>query len=680
MKEEILEKTGADKSEEKYVISEYEQPAFTVTPIDESVIENTINGDEDAFEALFMGTYRYVFAAVRKYLKNDQDAYDAIQDTYTKVYKNISHLESISSFYPWLHRIAENCAKDILNLNGRNSVLSQDARVAETADDDQSHNSDISADITEVLKQLPEDQAELLIRVYYDKMRVAEIARMQGVPATTVHNRLKAAKKKLKTLLKIRGIDKPIYGGEFISMISIALRNAIGTELLSMAVAEEILHNVIGSKNKKGAFVISRFARKERSRAALKIASILLIVCLLITAIALIAAGFIAKNFLREDTPDDKTTASSVSSTVNAPSITDDKESNPTSSLPSASQPAASSSKTSSSSSTTTSSKPKDGVKLLGSFITTEVFGTSAEVDNLNIATSGDTLYAVANGNLISLKKDKTSPTVLIKNFASLYGNDGKCLNVYNKKVYWVNKNSDNKFVLNRCNIDGTGHYSVIFKEFDCTYLTKMIVAKDGIYFTAGIHGNIEHQESGVLYKTDYNFNIQKQLSGVANYTLMKDKIYYLYGQGNVGLPFSADRATFENQTAVPIESVHVVSYSNIHSFGDYVIFQGYSPYRHSEYRRSDDIKILDTVSGKLVRFIYAEADNNYDIIDVSDYGGGTILYKHFGNTKMFNVKTGENKIISYSDGTIFGNYRYYFKSNSLCRSGIDGKSAKKIY
>lgn len=683
--------------EEGFSTTEYPVSSFTITPLEETVIAKAVEGDEKAFENIFMGTYRYVFATVRKYLKNDQDAYDAIQDTYTKVYKSIGRLESVSSFYPWLHRIAENCAKDILNINGRDISVKSTQPADEGILEDQSPQSDITSDVTEVLKQLPKEQADLLVLVYYDKMRVSEIAKMQGVPVTTVHNRLNASKKKLKELLKIRGIEKPIYGGDFISMISLALRNAIGTELLSMAVAEEILHNVTGSQNQKGAFVISRFARKERTRAALKIATILLLACLLITAVALLVINIIIKPISKNlplgnsDSKDVTATTSedssanvdinsnSTSKTENSSSqiesgnvSSDDTKDDNSPSKPNSSKP--------SSSEATTSTVPQDNVKLLGSFITTEVFGTNSEKDNSNMAASGNYLYAIVNNNLISLKKNSTSPTVLIKNFSALYGNSGKCLNVYNKKVYWVNKNSNDKFVLNRCNIDGTAHYSVVFDEIDCTYLTKMVVAKDGIYFCAGIHGIHDYTESGILYQTDYNFNIQKQLSGVASYALLKDKLYYLYGKGNHGYPYSADRATFENRSAVPIENIHIVTYSAMHSLGDYVIFQGYSPYGHSEYGSGGDIKILDTVSGKLVRFIYAEADDNYDITDASDYGDGNITYKHFGNTKVFNVKTGENKIVTYSGGTVFGNYRYFYKSNSLYRSNIDGKSVKKIY
>ena len=158
--------------------------AFTVVPVKETVIEKAMDGDEKAFEAVFMGTYRYVYATARQYLKNDQDIYDAIQDTYLKVYKSLPRLQSVSSFYPWLHRICENCAKDILAQAGPPTV-SLDGEV-EVAAADRTEAATVATDVAEVLKQLPPEQAELLVRVYYDKLRVAEIARLQEVDRKSV--------------------------------------------------------------------------------------------------------------------------------------------------------------------------------------------------------------------------------------------------------------------------------------------------------------------------------------------------------------------------------------------------------------------------------------------------------------------------------------------------------------
>ncbi len=703
MEDEIFGVKDSETAED-CLLAEYEVSAFTSVTVEEELVLKAIEGDVAAFEEIFLGTYRYVFAAVRKYLKNDQDVYDAIQETYTKVYKNLSHLESTASFYPWLHRISENCAKDILRLRGRQPETSDLDEADKTHTEDQSGSAEVSADITEVLKQMPKEQVELLVRAYYDKMRVAEIARMQGVPATTVHNRLKAAKKKLRELLKIRGIEKHIYSGELVSMISLAIRNAIGTQLLSIAVAEEILQRVVGAADAEGAAVITAFARKERSRSVSRLATVILLFCVGAIGIGFSVTAFVLSSLPKSDGPSDTGSTpyqnTSFKEDRDDTSHTDAESSAPSSSADSSEASSVSESEGGSesssssllSSSSSSSSAPQfdfylsvltEPVELLGSFENGETFGTATENEELDIATVGDTVYAVVKGNLVSLKTGGTKTTLLIEDFAELYGADGKGLNVFEGKVYWMNKNSDGKFLLNRVNIDGTGYYSKVIDDFEqqegveCTFVTKLTVAKDGVYFVAGRHGDRNWVRSGILYRTDFDFNIEKRIERAVDYTLINDKIYYLSGSGNCGLPFSADRATFENSISVTPDHI---SYESIYSIGEYLILDSYSPYRHSEYGWGSDLKVMDTVSGKIVRAIFGEADEITDAKDVSALDGGTILIRYNDNPLTMNIKTGEMKLVENWNGTVCGALKYYIENDTLYAATIDGTSPEKIY
>ncbi len=633
------------------------QQNFTVKPIENNVIKRAMKGDESAFEQVFMGTYRYVLATVRKYLKNEQDAYDAIQDTYTRVYKGISRLQSADSFYPWLHCIAENCAKDILKFSENVPSLSPDEAADEIATEDPSSRADITADVGEVLKLLPKEQRDLLIRVYYDKMRVSEIARMQQLPATTVHNRLKAAKKNLKELLKIRGIDKPVYGGELVAMISTALRDAIGTQLLSMAVAEEILHNVTGSNDKKGAFVVSSFARKMRNTAVKNIAAMLLLACCLIVAFAALIAKIMTSGIYGEESG-----LSTNSSTTTAPSLISTTVLSSTTSTVASTQTTTLSSKsdiTSSSLPTGTSSTTVSDNAVLP-FVTgeaSESFGTFTEDGYLGIATTGDRVYALAEPYLITVKKDTGAlDKILILNFVDLYGDSGCFLNVFENRVYWINQSDESQFVLNRCNLDGSEHYAKTFDEFDCTFLTDMLVASDGIYFLAGIHGKQEYTRSATLYRTDYDFNIQDSLENVADYTLIKDKIYYLYGHGNSGILYRADRADFDHQTDI---SPDRFTYGSVCSVGDHLVLGHYNPYAHPTSVPCTNLTAIDSVTGKIVRNIRGESDWVVQVKDVSPLDGGTVIYDHNGVLKVLNITTGEIKELNSPYGTVYGNYKY---------------------
>lgn len=250
-------------------------------PVDSDTVRLAMDGDDKAFSSLFMNTYRYVYTVARHYLNNDEDIYDAIQDTYTKVYANIGRLKDPEAFHSWLGKIAENAAKDIITLNGQpTSELNDETEEYLNETPIESSANDVNIDITAVFAQLSQEDAELLTYIYYDGFKVTEVARMQGLAATTVYSRLNAAKRRLKELLKIRGIEKPVYGGDIVALITTVIRNAIGTNLLSAAVADEILQSVTGKKTKAGV-VISKVARKQRNAAVLRIASLIVLIAIL---------------------------------------------------------------------------------------------------------------------------------------------------------------------------------------------------------------------------------------------------------------------------------------------------------------------------------------------------------------------------------------------------------------
>ena len=51
------------------------------------------------------------------FLRNEQDAKDAMQDTYLTAFKNIRQLSDHQKFRTWVERIAVNRCKDILKKN-----------------------------------------------------------------------------------------------------------------------------------------------------------------------------------------------------------------------------------------------------------------------------------------------------------------------------------------------------------------------------------------------------------------------------------------------------------------------------------------------------------------------------------------------------------------------------------
>ena len=261
------------------------------------LIQGAINGESKAFNELYLQSYRYVFFVIRQYISDDETTYDAIQETFIKVYKNIGSLREPASYYGWLTSVAKNTAIDILRTKPSETELVYEEKNDVVLKDEQT-NKDVSLDIETVLKKLDPQDADLLSLVYYDGMRISQIAKMQGVPKTTVYSRFNKAKKNLKAQLKVHGIDKAIYSGNFVAMITTAIRNIIGTALLSFAIAQQILNSVIGKKSKKE-LAVAKIIQQHQKKMAMKIASCIVAIAIFTSCFTVLALTDWGKAFTR---------------------------------------------------------------------------------------------------------------------------------------------------------------------------------------------------------------------------------------------------------------------------------------------------------------------------------------------------------------------------------------------
>ena len=91
-------------------------------------------GDENAFRTLVERHSRHVFRLAFRMTGHEEDAEDVVQETFLRAYRNLGRFEDRARFSSWLHRIAANCAYDVLRARVRRDE--QDFRRAEGEDDD----------------------------------------------------------------------------------------------------------------------------------------------------------------------------------------------------------------------------------------------------------------------------------------------------------------------------------------------------------------------------------------------------------------------------------------------------------------------------------------------------------------------------------------------------------------
>jgi len=75
---------------------------------DQALVEKTKSGDYQAFEALVNRYEGKVYRLSMRMLRNQQDAEDALQETFLQVYRGLENFEGRSMFSTWLFRLATN--------------------------------------------------------------------------------------------------------------------------------------------------------------------------------------------------------------------------------------------------------------------------------------------------------------------------------------------------------------------------------------------------------------------------------------------------------------------------------------------------------------------------------------------------------------------------------------------
>ncbi len=179
---------------------------------DEELIDETLNGNREAFCALALKYQDRVYNLALPIVGNHDDALDVVQETFLQA---LSHLESFrrsSRFYTWLYRIAYNCAIGTLRRRRKTlsvDVVSEEFGVSfesnEDAPDARLRRKDVAKALKVALAKLPtEYRKAIVLREIYD-YDYEQIAEKLNVPVGTVRSRLHRARASLRKALERAG-------------------------------------------------------------------------------------------------------------------------------------------------------------------------------------------------------------------------------------------------------------------------------------------------------------------------------------------------------------------------------------------------------------------------------------------------------------------------------------------
>jgi len=169
--------------------------------------QKAAQGNEGAFNELYLLTRDRSYFVAYSVARNEQDALDILQESYLKAWKKLGELKNPDIFCAWLRQIVGNTAKDYVKkrrpqmfepLDNETDILTvqpeeNEAYIPDAAMD----TAETKRLIMNIVDKLPEDQRLCVLLYYYEEMPVADIAQSLEVPVSTVSNRLAYARKKI---------------------------------------------------------------------------------------------------------------------------------------------------------------------------------------------------------------------------------------------------------------------------------------------------------------------------------------------------------------------------------------------------------------------------------------------------------------------------------------------------
>jgi RNA polymerase sigma-70 factor (ECF subfamily) len=173
---------------------------------DEHLAQAVQEGDKDSFGVLVERYETKLLRYGRKFLSNQQDIEDIVQDVFMSAYQNIKSFDTSQRFSPWVYRIAHNAYVNGLKKHSRNPfvLVDFDTFISHPVYEDpaprEREEREIKVMIEKALDKLSANYREVLILYYLEEMPYKEIAEVLGVPTGTVGIRIKRGKEMLKKI------------------------------------------------------------------------------------------------------------------------------------------------------------------------------------------------------------------------------------------------------------------------------------------------------------------------------------------------------------------------------------------------------------------------------------------------------------------------------------------------
>lgn len=174
---------------------------------DQQLLEQFYSSRDNQLLGALLQRYTLLLLGVcMKYLKNEEEARDSVQQVFLKAITEL-HKYRVEYFKSWLYMVAKNhCLMKLRDRHGRVATEIKE-QMAVTPEEDDSIKLNIEKDrqlelMSECLQELNNDQKQCVTLFYLEKRSYQEIAETTGYTLMQVKSYIQNGKRNLKILLQ----------------------------------------------------------------------------------------------------------------------------------------------------------------------------------------------------------------------------------------------------------------------------------------------------------------------------------------------------------------------------------------------------------------------------------------------------------------------------------------------
>ncbi len=176
---------------------------------DQQLVEEVLKGNQSAFRQLVERYKDYVFTVCFRVLQQREEAEEASQDVFIKVYRTLGSFEQKSKFSTWLYTVAYRTALDKVRTRKKGNIsIDQEDNYLQIPDQEnrgaeQLINTELlKAQLITAIRQLKPQDAAVVTLFYLKEKSIKEIVEITGLTTTNVKTKLHRTRESLRKHLQ----------------------------------------------------------------------------------------------------------------------------------------------------------------------------------------------------------------------------------------------------------------------------------------------------------------------------------------------------------------------------------------------------------------------------------------------------------------------------------------------